>query len=128
MFEQSFKNIDNILHTDSGCGTELDDVLVYVSFLTQPTSRLQRAEQAKYKIFENLDENQRDFLNFVLSKYEDKGVEELDMEKLPVLLNLKYHAIANAEQSLGNVDKIRSIFFAFQKKLYAKSDKEPVYA
>src|SRR3989338_5596885 len=24
MFEQAFKNIDNILHTDSGCGTELD--------------------------------------------------------------------------------------------------------
>jgi len=24
MFEQSFRNIDNILHTDSGCGTELD--------------------------------------------------------------------------------------------------------
>ena len=26
MFEQLFKNIDNILHTDSGCGTELDYV------------------------------------------------------------------------------------------------------
>lgn len=26
MFEQSFKRIDNILHTDSGCGTELDYV------------------------------------------------------------------------------------------------------
>lgn len=26
MFEQSFKNIDTILHTDSGCGTELDYV------------------------------------------------------------------------------------------------------
>jgi len=26
MFKQSFKNIDNILHTDSGCGTELDYV------------------------------------------------------------------------------------------------------
>ncbi len=26
MFEQSFKKIDNILHTDSGCGTELDYV------------------------------------------------------------------------------------------------------
>lgn len=26
MFEQSFKNIDDILHTDSGCGTELDYV------------------------------------------------------------------------------------------------------
>jgi len=26
MFEQSFKKIDNILHTDSGCSTELDYV------------------------------------------------------------------------------------------------------
>ena len=26
MFQQAFKNIDNILHTDSGCGTELDYV------------------------------------------------------------------------------------------------------
>jgi len=50
-----------------------------------------------------------------IAKYEEKGVEELDEEKLPVLLNLKYHAIANAEQSLGGVDSIRSIFFAFQK-------------
>ena len=48
-----------------------------------------------------------------LDKREEKGVEELDEEKLPVLLNLKYHAIANAEQSLGSVDSIRSIFFDF---------------
>jgi len=54
----------------------------------------------------------------VLSKYEEKGVEELDEEKLPVFLNLKYHA--NAEQSFGSVDSIRLIFFAFQKNLYAK--------
>jgi len=26
MFEQTFKNIDDILHKDSGCGTELDYV------------------------------------------------------------------------------------------------------
>lgn len=45
-------------------------------------------------------------------------------EKLPVLLNIKYHAIANAEKSLGDVDEIRSIFFEFQKNLYAKRVKE----
>lgn len=100
--------------------SDLFDVLTYVSFLTQPISRAQRVEQSKDKIFEGLDEKQKEFLDFVLSKYEEKGVEELDEEKLPVLLNLKYHAIANAEQSLGSVDKIRSIFFAFQKNLYAK--------
>jgi type I restriction enzyme M protein len=26
MFEQTFKNIDDILHKDSGCGSELDYV------------------------------------------------------------------------------------------------------
>lgn len=101
--------------------SNLFDVLTYISFLTQPISRAQKVEQAKDKIFEGLGEKHKEFLVFVLSKYEEKGVEELDEEKLPILLNLKYHAIANAEQSLGAVDKIRSIFFAFQKNLYAKT-------
>lgn len=100
--------------------SDLFDVLTYVSFLTPPISRVERVEQAKEKIFEGLDEKQKEFLDFVLSKYKEKGVEELDEEKLPVLLNLKYHAIANAEQSLGGVNQIRSIFFSFQKNLYAK--------
>jgi type I restriction enzyme R subunit len=107
--------------------SDLFDVLNYVSFLNQPISRVQRVEQTKGKIFEGLDEKQKEFLSFVLSKYEEKGVEELDEEKLPVLLNLKYHAIANAEQLLGDVGQIRSIFFAFQRNLYAKAIKERVY-
>ena len=77
-------------------------------------------ERAKEKIFEGLDDKQKEFLDFVLSKYEEKGVEELDEEKLPILLNLKYHAIANAVNVFGKVDSIRFIFFDFQKDLYAK--------
>jgi len=100
--------------------SDLFDVLSYISFLTKPISRVERVEQAKIKIFAGLEEKQKEFLDFVLSKYEEKGVEELEEEKLPVLLNLKYHAIANAEQSLGTVENIRSMFFAFQKNLYAK--------
>jgi type I restriction enzyme R subunit len=100
--------------------SDLFDVLNYVSFLTPAISRVERVEQTKGKMFEELDEKQKEFLDFVLSKYEEKGVEELDEEKLPVLLNLKYHAIANAEQSLGDVDSIRSVFFNFQKVLYSK--------
>ena len=104
--------------------SDLLDVLTYISFLTKPISRVERAEKAKDKIFEGLEEKQKEFLDFVLSKYEEKGVEELDEEKLPILLNLKYHAIANAEQSLGDVNQIRSIFFDFQKDLYNKETKE----
>ena len=100
--------------------SDLFDVLSYISFLTPTISRVDRVEQAKGKIFEGLGEKQKEFLDFVLSKYEEKGVEELDEEKLPILLNLKYHAIANAEQSLGSVDSIRSVFFNFQKALYSR--------
>jgi len=106
--------------------SDLFDVLTYISFLTQPISRAQRIKQSKDKIFKGLNEKQKEFLDFVLLKYEEKGVEELDEDKLPVLLNLKYHAIADAEQSIGSVDNIRSIFFTFQKNLYAKEVKEHV--
>jgi type I restriction enzyme R subunit len=108
--------------------SDLFDVLTYISFLTQPISRLQRVEQSRGKIFKGLDEKQIEFLDFVLSKYTEKGVEELGEEKLPILLNLKYHAIANAEQLLGSVDEIRKIFFAFQKNLYAKASETYRYA
>jgi len=101
--------------------SDLFDVLNYVSFLRPTISRVERVEQAKGKIFEGLNDKQIEFLDFVLAKYQEKGVEELDEEKLPVLLNLKYHAIADAVSALGEVDSIRSVFFDFQKDLYAET-------
>jgi type I restriction enzyme R subunit len=47
-------------------------------------------------------------------------VEELDQEKLPSLLELKYHSITDAVEMLGGVSKIQSTFIAFQKHLYSK--------
>lgn len=99
---------------------DLFDVLSYISFLTTPVSRVERVEMTKDEILQAADEKQKEFLDFVLNKYEERGVEELDEEKLPVLLNLKYQAIANAVSTLGEVDTIRAIFFGFQKKLYSK--------
>jgi len=108
--------------------SDLFDVLLYVSFLTRPISRAERIENSKDLIFDGLEDGEKEFIDFVLSKYKEKGVDELDEEKLPILLNLKYHAIANAERSLGSVKQIRSYFFEFQKKLYSKSvNKERIY-
>ncbi len=100
--------------------SDLFDVLAYLSFLTRPVTRAERIEQTKDIIYEGLNEKQKEFVNFALSKYAEKGVDELGEEQLPILLNLKYNAIANAEQVLGNVEHIRSLFFSFQKKLYQK--------
>jgi type I restriction enzyme R subunit len=98
--------------------SDLFDVLAYIAFALQPITRVERIQNTKYDILEGLDENHREFIEFVLAKYQERGVEELDEEKLPQLLNLKYHAISDAEKTLGGVDMIRSLFFNFQKELY----------
>jgi type I restriction enzyme R subunit len=100
--------------------SDLFDVLAYVSFLTQPITRKERVTRADPQIFDGLDEKQKEFLKFVLAKYENDGVDELDDQNLPVLLNMKYHAIADAEAALGDVEAIRGMFIGFQKNLYAK--------
>jgi len=100
--------------------SDLFDVLSYVSFAIEPITRKERVDKTKQIILDRLDEKQKEFLEFVLAKYVERGVEELDEEKLPKLLNLKYHAIADAEKILGGVEKIRSTFFNFQKNLYAR--------
>ncbi len=98
--------------------SDLFDVLEYVSFAMEPITREKRVAQSQSKIFDGLDNNLKAFLEFVLSKYIETGVEELDQEKLPDLLTLKYQAISDAEDILGGVDNIRTTFIEFQKYLY----------
>lgn len=100
--------------------SDLFDVLEYVAFAMKPITREARVAKVKSKIFENLDDKQKEFLEFVLSKYIETGVEELNEEKLPELLELKYHAINDATISLGGVQNIRKTFIDFQKYLYAR--------
>ena len=73
---------------------------------------------ASSEIFAGLDDRQKDFLAFVLSKYIETGVGELDQDKLPSLLELKYHSIPDATEALGDVASIKNTFIEFQKYLY----------
>lgn len=98
--------------------SDIFDVLAYVAFAIPPITRQQRADSAKENIFDDTEEEQRDFLDFVLRKYIDKGSEELGEEKLPKLLGLKYNSISDAERNLGGVQKIRASFLEMQRDLY----------
>ena len=100
--------------------SDIFDVLEYVSFAIKPITREQRVTQAHDRIVNFLDVHQKEFLEFVLSKYVETGVEELDQDKLPDLLKLKYHELSDATEKLGDVSRIRQIFIAFQKYLYEK--------
>lgn len=98
--------------------SEIFDVLEYISYNIKPISREERADQAKNNIFALLNNQQKEFLDFVLEKYVETGVGELDQEKLPSLLELKYHSVNDAIETLGEPEKISKTFVEFQKYLY----------
>ena len=101
--------------------SDLFDVLEYVfNSEIKPITREERVAAAQATIFALLNEKQKEFIDFVLSKYIETGVEELDQEKLPILLTSKYQSLEDAKEILGDVANISSLFIEFQKYLYQK--------
>ena len=99
--------------------SDLFDVLEYVfNSDIKPITREARVAAAQATIFALLNDRQKEFIEFVLSKYIETGVEELDQEKLPILLTNKYHSLEDAKEVLGEVANISSLFIEFQKHLY----------
>ena len=101
--------------------SDLFDVLEYVfNSDIKPISRADRVTAAQANIFAFLNAQQQEFIDFFLSKYVESGVEELDQEKLPILLTNKYHSLQDAMDVLGNGANIRTLFIEFQQYLYQK--------
>ncbi len=65
-----------------------------------------------------LSPQQADFIHFVLDRYIASGVEELDTDKLPMLLQLKYQALQDGMAALGGADAARETFIDLQRYLY----------
>ncbi len=100
--------------------SDLYDVLAYVAFALAPISRQERVSEHRTLIFAGHGDSQRAFLAFVLDHYVQQGVGELDEEKLPHLIELKYEAISDAVAELGEVAVIREMFVGFQAHLYTQ--------
>ena len=99
--------------------SDLYDVLEYVfngDYIAM--TREARAKAAEATIFALLNDKQREFISFVLSKYVQTGVDELDLEKLPILLTNKYQSLEDAKEILGDVTNISRLFVGFQEHLY----------
>lgn len=107
---QSLVNMEN---------SDLFDVLEYVfNGNYNSLTREQRVAASQATILALLDNKQKEFIEFVLSKYVETGVEELDQDKLPILLTNKYQSLEDAKEVLGNVGDISKLFIEFQKYLY----------
>lgn len=99
--------------------SDIFDVLTYVAFDIDPVTREERAIKARNTLHGHFSDKQEVFIDFVLAHYVKEGVEELEPEKLPPLLKLKYNnAIADAIADLGKPELIKNVFYGFQKYLY----------
>ncbi len=99
--------------------SDLFDVLEYVFDSDfKPITREERVTRAKATIFALLNDKQKEFIEFVLNKYVEAGISELDQEKLPILLQTKYQSLEDAMEILGDAQNISSLFIEFQKYLY----------
>ena len=116
--KSELKTIQSLIDAEK---SDLFDVLEYISFAVKPISRELRVAKAQSFIFDSLDNKQKEFLEFVLSKYIEDGVDELDQEKLPHLLTLKYQAIDDAMRILGGVETVKNTFINFQRHLYSEA-------
>ncbi|MDE0472347.1 MAG: helicase-related protein, partial [Ekhidna sp.] len=111
------EQLDDLKKLVRGEDSDLFDVLNYVAYHRDLVPRLKRAKKAKIHL-NTYNPKQQEFLNFVLDQYLRSGFEELDDRKLPKLLELKYKAIADAKEQLGDIPTIRSTFIDFQEYLY----------
>jgi len=112
---EQLKNLQEMIEAEN---SDLLDVLEYISYARKPISRSERVSQAEGNIFAFLNEQQRDFIGFVLRNYVQEGVEELDVENLSTTLTSKYGSVYEGQKQLGDVDAIRRVFVGFQWHLY----------
>jgi type I restriction enzyme R subunit len=98
--------------------SDLYDVLAYIAYAQPPITRAERVLSHREFIFAGREYPQQQFLTFVLDQYVRTGVDVLDAEKLPQLIELKYHSVADAVAELGPPAGIREVFVGFQPQLY----------
>lgn len=98
--------------------SDLLDVLEYIAYSIKPIKRLDRVEENRDSIYSNLNDNKKDFVNFLVDLYIKAGVSQLSNNNIKDLINMKYNSLEDAKKNLGNISSIKEVFTNFQKSLY----------
>jgi type I restriction enzyme R subunit len=102
--------------------SDVFDVLAYVAFALPPITRADRVASRKDVTLTGYDADLSAFLDFVLGQYVTQGVSELDGDKLPRLLELKYASASEGAAMLGGVKGVRQAFLDVQRGLFQPQD------
>lgn len=99
--------------------SDIYDVLLNIAYDYQPLSRKERAKKALIPLKKKFNQKEFEFINFILEKYSKGGIRELNIEKLPTLLELCYGSIHEGIDELGNINSVKNLFSQTQIQLYA---------
>jgi len=103
--------------------SDIFDILMHISYTNDIITRKQRAETTRenmpfFEVYENL--KARDFLKFILERYEQDGIKELKREKLANLVELNnLGTTKDAAKVFGGLQKLVDAFYKLQEHLYA---------
>jgi len=98
--------------------SDIFDVLEYIAYSKKPVTRKLRVKTNKTKILNSLNQNEKEFVEYVLRNYIDIGEDELDISKLSTVIRAKYGSISAAQEKLGTAQDIQKTFINFQANLY----------
>jgi type I restriction enzyme R subunit len=100
---------------------DLLDVLEYIAYDSTPMEREKRAEIVRQNTMKRLSNEQKSFVEFILSLYVTNGFKELGMDKLGTLVDMKYHSVFDAKRKLDMDTKgIKKLFLDLQHDMYTK--------
>lgn len=101
---------------------DLLDVLDFLAYNTTPIEREKRAEIVRKTTMKKLSDEQKSFVDFILSKYIEFGFKELGNDKLADLVQMKYHSMMDAVRKLSmQPQDLRSLFLNMQHDMYTQS-------
>lgn len=98
--------------------SDVYDVLRYIAYAKDTMTRVERAGIVREYYLEQLNDNEREFVRFVLDTYEMQGENELSMENLTSLVRLRYKTMRDATTMLGSADEIVDDYLELQRELY----------
>lgn len=102
--------------------SDLFDVLAHIAFSKNIYSRKQRVEIVNrdskfFEVYSNF--KAKDFLKFILERYEKDGIEELKSDSLKNLIQLKNMGTPKDVGTLfGGVDKLKEAYYKLQENIY----------
>ena len=115
--EDVLKQIRSLIDADD---CDLLDVLEYIAYQKRPVNRASRAHNALLYTDQQTPE-QVAFIQYLVSVYVRAGIDELEADRLPKLMQNKYGTILEGTNALGGIEQARSTFYNFQRNLYQQA-------